>query len=104
MTWLEALTPFWPGIITLVGFFVVGGFSVWNRGRGATENKAPSVADIWAREERVSARARRLEAFINRIRSAFWSYVARVQSGGSTELTPTERSLLEEDPTEKEDT
>jgi len=101
-TVLEILVPYWPGIVTLIGFFVVGAFAAWNRRRGATETKAPSVAEIWAREERVSARNRFLEAFISRVRHAFRSYIARVQAGGSTELNTLEREVLETDLSKEE--
>lgn len=47
-TFLESLVPYWPGVVTLLGFFVVGGFAIWNRRNGSRETKTPSVAELWA--------------------------------------------------------
>ena len=93
-TFTEQLTPFLPFIGTLVGAILVGGFAVWNRKRGATENRAPDVNELWT-QQASQARAldgeRRhrwaLEDFAHDVVRAFHSYVRRVQNGGSTTLT-----------------
>lgn len=96
---LEQLVPFWPGIVTLIGFLVVGAFAVWNRRKGNTETRAPSVAEIWAREERVTRRKNFLEHWAFRGQRHFRNHFDR--SGE----TPTvgEREFLEVDLTEPDE-
>lgn len=83
----EQLTPYLPLFGTLLGGLIVGGFAIWNRRKGNVETKSPSVAEIWARSDRLESRAR----WAYRIQDALREYVARVRSGGSLELTPTEQ-------------
>lgn len=93
----EQLTPYLPLIGTIFGGIVVGAFAAWNRKKGNVETKAPSVAEIWAREERLTRRNGWLSNAAWRIQSAFRRYVSRVQAGGPTELTATEQNLLDLD-------
>lgn len=97
LTLTEQLTPYLPLIGTIFGGIVVGAFAAWNRKRGNVETKAPSVAEIWAREERLTRRNGWLSNAVYRLQSAFRRYVARVQSGGPTDLTSVEQELLDLD-------
>lgn len=97
LTFTEQVTPYLPLIGIAISALIVGGFAVWNRAKGNVETKAPSVAEIWAREERLSRRKDWLSNVVYRLQGAFRRYVARVQSGGPTELTATEQNLLDLD-------
>ncbi|OZB84993.1 hypothetical protein [Microbacterium sp. 13-71-7] len=97
ITLTEQLTPYLPLIITVIGGLIAGGFAIWNRRRGNVETKTPTVAEIWAREERLGARVLWLEFWIKRLLAAFNGYVNRVRSGGSTDPTPTEQTALDLD-------
>lgn len=99
---VEAIIPWLPFIGGIIVALIVGAANIWNRRRGAVETKAPTVAEIWAREERVSRHNRWLEGLVDKTRAAFRAYVERVQSGGSTELTTFERRALDSDTTPKE--
>lgn len=96
-TFTEQITPYLPVLGIAVGSVLVGGFAVWNRRRGATEAKAPTVAEIWAREERVTRYARRLERYAELVAASFRAYAARVRTGGSVEPTGIEQMALDED-------
>lgn len=93
----EQLTPYLPVLGVLVGSILVGAFSVWNRRRGASETKAPTVNEIWLREERVSRYARRLERYGEFVSVAFKAYATRVRSGGDPTPTGIEQTALDED-------
>lgn len=88
LTFTEQLTPYLPLLGTLLGGLIIGGFAMWNRRKGNVETKAPSVAEIWARSDRLERRAR----WAFRIQDAFREYVARVRSGGDAELNEGERA------------
>lgn len=77
---------------------IVGAFAAWNRRKGNVETKAPSVAEIWARADRLERRAR----WAYRIQDAFREYVSRVRAGGSTELDAAERVAHDIELSEKE--
>lgn len=96
----EQLTPYLPLIGTILGGIVVGAFAMWNRKKGNVETKSPSVAEIWARSDRLETRAR----WAFRIQDAFREYVARVRAGGSLELTPLEKTAhdIDLEPSSKE--
>lgn len=103
-TFTEQITPYLPVLGILAGSLLVGGFSVWNRRRGATETKAPTVNEIWLREERVSRYARRLERYGEFVSVAFKAYVGRVRAGGDSTPTSVEQTALDEDmPTIEQD-
>jgi len=102
-TAIESVIPWLPFIGGIAVALIVGAANIWNRRRGATETKAPTVAEIWAREERVSRHNRWLEGLIAKVLAAFRAYVERVQAGGSTELTQFEQRALDSDTTPKED-
>jgi hypothetical protein len=97
LTITEQVTPYLPLIATVVGGLIVGGFAIWNRRRGNVETKSPTVAEIWAREERLARRARWMENAAWRVQSAFRVYVNRARSGGSTEPTTAEQAALDLD-------
>lgn len=44
----ESAGPWLAPVLTLVGVLIVAGAGIWNRRRGATETKAPSVSEVWA--------------------------------------------------------
>jgi hypothetical protein len=101
----ELVTPYLPLIGTVVGAIVVGIFAMWNRRRGATENRAPDVNEIWQQQNSQSRELdlerwlrRALEDFVRDLRRAFHSYVRRVQGGGSTDLAPHEQKMFDADP------
>lgn len=101
ITTLEALTPLFPFAGVVVGGLIVGAFQVWNRKRGAIETRAPDVTEIWVRQAADQAELdmerrfrRRVEDLFIQLRSAFQSYVMRVQGGGSTELTTKEAEMF----------
>jgi len=91
LSFTEQITPYLPLLTAAVGALIVGAFAMWNRRKGSTETKAPTVAEIWARADRLEARAR----WAFRIQDAFRDYVARVRGGGSTEPTAEERAALD---------
>lgn len=78
----------------VAGGIVVGVFNAYNRRRGAEESKMPSVADIWAREERKSLQLELLHTAYARLRGGFAAYVFRVRSGGDVAPTELEQRLL----------
>ena len=88
MTWVESLTPWLPLIGTIAGGLLVGAFAVHNRKQGNEEQKMPTVADIWARQDRQGLELSLLHTAYARLRGAFSAYVFRVRSGG--DWTPTE--------------
>lgn len=100
-TFLESMVPYWPGIVTLIGFFVVGGFAIWNRRNGNREVKTPSVAELWADNAKKDAeldveRALRRwfqDAFYD-MRRAFKTYLQRHEHP----LTSFEQKTLEAEP------
>lgn len=98
LTLTEQITPYLPILGTIVGALVVGAFALWNRKRGATESKTPTVSEIWAREERVHRYARRLERLVDLLHDAFRGYVIRVTDGGDPTPTPEERIALDAEP------
>jgi len=100
---VEQIIPWLPFIGGIAVALIVGAANIWNRRRGAVETKAPTVAEIWAREERVSRHNRWLEGLLDKTRAAFRAYAERAQSGGSTDLTQFERSALDAPTTPKED-
>ncbi|MEU4016170.1 hypothetical protein AB0E56_13005 [Microbacterium sp. NPDC028030] len=91
LTFTEQITPYLPLLGTIVGGIVVGAFAMWNRRKGNTETKAPTVAEIWARADRLEFRAR----WAFRIQDAFREYVARVRGGGSVIPTLEEQAALD---------
>ncbi|WP_396657088.1 hypothetical protein [Microbacterium oxydans] len=97
ITFTEAIGPYLPVIGIIVGGIIVGVFAVYNRAKGNVEAKAPTVAELWAREERLSRRVRWLETAAWRIQFAFGGYSNRVRSGGSPDPTPTEQAALDID-------
>lgn len=94
----EQLTPYLPLIGTILGGIVVGAFAMWNRRKGNTETKAPSVAEIWARADRLEHRAR----WSYKIQDAFREYVARVRGGGTVDLSVGEQIAHDVDLSEKD--
>lgn len=98
------ITPYLPFLGVVAGAILVGIFSLWNRKRGAVETRAPDVNEIWVQQANQSKELdmerkarRRLENLYYDIRRAFLSYVRRVQSGGSMELTSAEKHIIESD-------
>lgn len=88
----EGIIPYLP-YIGMTGVALIGAaVTVWNRRRGATENKAPSVPDAWNRAEQANAELdierslRRWfqDAFYNLVREVL-AYIRRIRRGGSTE-------------------
>ena len=98
ITLTEQLTPYLPLIGTIMGGIVVGAFAMWNRRKGNTENKAPSVAEIWARADRLEHRAR----WAYKIQDAFRDYASRARGGGSLDLTVGEQIAHDVDLSEKD--
>lgn len=98
ISFTEQLTPYLPLIGTILGGIVVGAFAMWNRRKGNVETKAPSVAEIWARSDRLEHRAR----WAYKIQDAFRDYVARVRGGGPVDLTVGEQIAHDVDLSEKD--
>lgn len=99
LTFSEQITPYMPLIVAVVGALIVGGFGLWNRRRGAVETRAPDVNEMWAKQERDAraldterAHRRHVENVLVSVLRAFRGYVRRVVSGGSVELTESERA------------
>lgn len=97
LTFTELIGPYLPVIGIILGGIIVGAFAVYNRAKGNVEAKAPTVAELWAREERVARRAGWLQNKAWKIQDAFRAYVRRVMAGGSTDLTAFEQSALDID-------
>ncbi len=98
-------TPIVTTLITVVlGGMIVGAWAAYNRRRGNSEAKGPSVEQLWREQAADRRLARVFEDLFYRVRSAARSYVQRTQAGGSTELTDAEREAfaLEPPPIEKE--
>lgn len=98
LSFTEQLTPFLPLIGILLGGLIVGAFAAWNRRKGNVETKAPSVAEIWARADRLEHRAR----WSYKIQDAYRAYVSRVRGGGSVDLTVGEQIAHDVDLSEKD--
>lgn len=97
LTFTEAITPFLPLLGIVVGGLIVSLFGVWNRRRGAMENRAPDVNESWVRADSLDKaldqerRLRRLlQDILHDVLRAFRGYVSRAQAGGSVELTTSE--------------
>lgn len=91
ITFTEQITPYLPLLTAAIGALIVGAFAMWNRRKGNTETKAPTVTEIWARADRLEFRAR----WAFRIQDAFRDYVARVRNGGNTDPTAEEQAALD---------
>lgn len=98
LSFTEAVTPWIPVMVILLGSVAAGIFGIWNRRRGNIENRAPDVNELWNRQavqdkqldlERMLRRS--LEDFGGMLRRSFRGYVERVQAGGSSVLTEYER-------------
>lgn len=101
VTFTSAVTPFLPLAGVILGGIIVGLFAMHNRRRGAVENRAPDVNEIWVRQAEdqklldLERRLRRLlEDMYRDIRRAFIVYVGRVTTGGSCDLTSEEHELV----------
>lgn len=92
----EQLTPYLPVLGIVLGIVGKGLFDMFQARRTGTDAKMPTVADIWTRMDN-------FERALNRERDArvtlldvFRSYVRRVQTGGTSDLTPEEQHALEQ--------
>lgn len=101
----QIVTPYLPLLGIIVGGVIVGVFNIWNRKRNAVETRAPDVNEIWQQQIYQSRELdlerkwrRRLENFSHELVKVFRGYVARVQSGGSSDLTHHERLFHDQDP------
>ena len=95
---LEGIIPYLPLIVGVLVVAISSGVGVWNRRRGAVENRAPDVNEMWTETEK-SRRARRFfEDLYFELRMFTHNYVRLVQSGGSTDLTAEERAVYDRDP------
>jgi hypothetical protein len=96
------------GVLVVIGAIITGIFGLVNHRTDARSKVAPTVEQIWSRlddvEERLdrehSARVK-VEMSLTTLRNIFVGYVNRVQSGGKTDLTTSERRALNEPPIEE---
>lgn len=101
----QLITPYLPLLGIILGGLIVGIFGIHNRRKGNVETRAPDVNEIWQQQiyqnhelDLERRWRRRLENFAHELVKVFRGYVARVQSGGSTELTYHERMFHDTDP------
>ena len=97
-TLVDQLIPYWPGIVTIFGALIVGGFAMWNRKRGNVENRAPSTSESWREADTARKRLRIVEDAYWLFRHTFQGYYYRVRSGGSTDLTTKEQLVIDARP------
>lgn len=98
----ESITPYLPFLGVILGGLIVGAFAIWNRRRGAVETRAPDVNEMWVQTEKDRRIRRLFEDLFYTLLTVFRSYVRRVQSGGSTDLTPTEQAVHDREPRPEE--
>lgn len=101
----QFLTPYLPLIGVIAGALVVGFFNAHNRRKGNVETRAPDVNEMWQQERLLAQELdaerklrRRFENFSWFVLNTFRSYVDRVLSGGSRELTYNEKTAYDNDP------
>lgn len=88
-----ALVPFFTAVM---GAILVGVFNVVRGKMGDAASKAPTVTEIWKRMDRMEGELRASRSAVDTIRRVFLSYVDRVQTGGSSDLTEEERKALDQ--------
>lgn len=104
-TLLETLVPYWPGIVTLLGFFIVGAFAIWNRRRGAVEAKYPTVSEMWQEDRRKESELdiergmrRWFENAFYDLRRALHQHIDSAHDGDTNALKPHQRKALNATP------
>jgi hypothetical protein len=95
----DQVTGVLPVLTALGGIAVTGIFSLV-KGR---QDKGPTVDAIWKRLDRLEKELEQERTGRYTLLRVFRSYVARVQSGGLTDLTPEEKAQLEETATPRTD-
>jgi hypothetical protein len=101
----EIITPYLPVLGVALGGLIVGIFAAYNRHKGNVETRAPDVNAIWQQQAYQNKELdherkwrRRLENYAWDVIEIFRGYVKRVQSGGSTDLTHKEKTVITTDP------
>lgn len=105
----QLVTPWLPLAGIIAGGIILGIFNAHNRSKGNTETRAPDVNEAWveARVARHESDAEhrlriRIQNFAWELRTVYRTYVNRVQSGGSTELTGREKLFFDSEPPTEE--
>jgi hypothetical protein len=92
----EALTPYLPILTLIVGIVGKGLFDMFQAKRTGTDAKMPTVAEIWDRMDGFEdALGKERNARLTLL-EVFRSYVRRVQTGGTSDLTPQEQHALDQ--------
>lgn len=104
------LVPYVPIISVVIAGLIAGAWNIWNRRRGASETKQPTVSDFWNQlraEERRRQNAERMYEILLGLyfdlRTAFKVYFRRQQEGGSKDLTESEKDAVDVTPPALED-
>ena len=104
-TFSEIITPYMPLIVAAAGVILGGIFTAYNRRKGNVETRAPDVNELWHQQafqakelDKEYRWRRRLQNYVDELLRVFRAYVARVQSGGSVDLTHHEKLMLNSDP------
>lgn len=93
----ETIIPFLPIIGLVLVAIITGAFAIYNRSKGNTETKLPTVVQIWEKQAEADA-AYDLEQRRRRALSAAFdalvAFVRRLVARTNTTLTPDEEALL----------
>ena len=99
----DNLPAYITAAIVLVGAIITGLVKIINTVTNAKFGKTPTVAEVWKRQDALELRLEderrariKMEDRFRTLRDVFLDYVERVQTGGSSDLTPEERTALEE--------
>lgn len=92
----EALTPYLPILTLVIGIVGKGVFDMFQAKRTGTDAKMPTVADIWDRMDRFEKALGQERSARLTLLEVFRSYVRRVQTGGTSDLTEQEQHALDQ--------
>jgi hypothetical protein len=91
-----------PGIGLGIVALVTGVFSLFRSRTEGAFSKSPTVQEIWNRLDKIEKELGRERRARQTLRQVFLAYVQRVQTGGSSDLTPAERAALDDPEPEPE--
>lgn len=98
------LTPWIPVISAAIGGGLVGVFNLIRGKQGDAAAKGPTVEQVWSRLDKVDEQLETERGLRYLVLRLFRAYVYRVQSGGTTDLSPEEKRVIDQTPKETEET